>query len=327
MSRTDARERPWLLFIHQIPPHPSYLRAKIGRQLQRIGAVAIKNTVYALPRSDPAQEDLQWVLRETVAGGGEATICEVRFIDGLRDGEIEELFNRARDADYRELAEAARSRSRGPRAALRDAARAELESDLAKLKRRLGELASVDFFGAPARTSAEQAVARLEDRLRAREKPEPAPRSPAVRPEDYRRRVWVTRQGVHVDRMASAWLIRRFIDPEARFKFVPGRGYASEPKEVRFDMFEGEFTHEGDRCTFEVLVERMRLGDPALRPIAEIVHDIDLKDRRFEREETAGVARLVAGIAAACPDDDEERLARARTLFDGLYESFRRRNR
>ncbi len=99
--------------------------------------------------------------------------------------------------------------------------------------------------------------------------------------------VWVTRQGVHVDRIASAWLIRRFIDPEARFKFVPAKGYVPEPGELRFDMFEAEFTHEGDRCTFEVLLARAGLADPALAAIGEIVHDIDLKDAKFGREETA----------------------------------------
>jgi hypothetical protein len=124
--------------------------------------------------------------------------------------------------------------------------------------------------------------------------------------------------------MASAWLIRRFIDPEARFKFVPAKGYKPESGELRFDMFEAEFTHEGDRCTFEVLIDRLGLADPALRPIAEIVHDIDLKDAKFGRQETAGIDRLVAGIAMG-HKDDESRLSRASAIFDDLYEYFRRK--
>lgn len=135
---------------------------------------------------------------------------------------------------------------------------------------------------------------------------------------EFRARTWVTRAGIKVDRMASAWLIRRFIDPEARFKFVPSKGYVPEQRELRFDMFEAEFTHEGDLCTFEVLLQHFGLEEPALRDIAEIVHDIDLKDARYGREEAPGVGQLVDGIAAA-HRDDEERLRRGAALFEDLY--------
>ena len=141
---------------------------------------------------------------------------------------------------------------------------------------------------------------------------------PALDAADYRGRTWVTRSGIKVDRMASAWLIRRFIDPDARFKFVPAKGYRPEKSELRFDMFEAEFTHEGERCTFEVLAQRFGLRGRALVVIAEIVHDIDLKDARYGREEAPGIGQLVAGIAAAHADD-EERLARGAALFEDLY--------
>lgn len=137
-------------------------------------------------------------------------------------------------------------------------------------------------------------------------------------------RTWVTRVGVKVDRMASAWLIRRFIDPQARFRFVRGREQAPLPGELRFDMFEAEFTHEGDRCTFETLCTRLSLEDPALRAVGEIVHDIDLKEEKFARPETAGVARLLAGLARRTRDDGE-RIQRGGQLFDDLYESFPKR--
>jgi hypothetical protein len=142
----------------------------------------------------------------------------------------------------------------------------------------------------------------------------------------YCNRVWVTRKGIHVDRMASAWLIRRFIDTEALFKFVPARGYEPEMGELRFDMFEADFTHESDRCTFEVLVRGLKLNDKALRPIAEIVHDIDLKDGKFGRPEAPGIERLITGICAM-HKDDEARLARASAIFEDLYGSFARRTR
>ena len=138
------------------------------------------------------------------------------------------------------------------------------------------------------------------------------------------RRVWVTRHGVHVDRIACAWMIRRFIDTDAGFKFVPPKGYVPEANELRFDMFDAEFTHQGDRCSFEVLLEHAGIKDPALIPIAEIVHDIDLKDAKFGREEAPGVKTLINGICAAT-NDDEERIARGSALFDDLFTVFRRK--
>ena len=138
--------------------------------------------------------------------------------------------------------------------------------------------------------------------------------------------LWVTRPGPHIDRPACAWLIRRFIDPDARFRFVDPETYRPMPGELRFDMFEAEFTHEGDHCTLEVLIDRLGITEPALTPIAEIVHDIDLKDGKFARPETAGIDKLIAGIAMAHPED-EERLERAAAVFDDLYQYFRRKHR
>ena len=127
-----------------------------------------------------------------------------------------------------------------------------------------------------------------------------------------------------MDRIASAWLIRRFVDPAAKFKFVPGKGYRPEPGEIRFDMFDAEFTHEGERCTFEVLIERLNISDRALRPVAEMIHDIDLKDSKFERPETRGIALVIAAICTA-NKEDLERLERGSAVFDDLYEFYRRR--
>jgi hypothetical protein len=124
--------------------------------------------------------------------------------------------------------------------------------------------------------------------------------------------------------MASAWLIRRFIDPDARFKFVRGHAYEPQEGEVRFDMFEAEFTHEGDLCTFEVLVRGFRIRDPALRHVAEVVHDIDLKDGKFARPEAAGLAHLLAGIAVR-QADDVARLGDGGAVFEALYAGFRRK--
>ncbi len=314
-ARRDPR---WILLIHQIPPTPAYLRVKVGRHLARIGAVAIKNSVYALPLDDETQEDFQWVLREIVKGGGDGSILEARFIEGLTDEQVIELFQQAREADYRDLAAEARTVAGAfpRRGGAPEERRADLARQLARLRQRATELAGIDFFGAPGREVLEGLLSGMEARMKTVETQQPS--QPSLDRSPYRGRVWVTRTGIKVDRMASAWLIRKFIDPQARFKFVPAKGYRPEDRELRFDMFDAEFTHEGDLCTFEVLVQRFGLTDPALRAIAEIVHDIDVKDVKYGREEAPGIGQLVAGIAAAHADD-EERLARGAALFEDLY--------
>ena len=299
-------ESRWLVLIHQVPPKPDYLRVKVGRRLQRVGAVAIKNSVYVLPTGEQAHEDFQWVRREIVDAGGDASICHATFVDGLDDRAIEKLFNDARSADWNEITAEARDRLSLP----------PDETTLARLRARAAAVARVDFFGSPDRRATEAALAALEQRARPTES---STRSTAsLDRAEFRARVWVTRRDVFVDRMASAWLIRRFIDPAARFRFVQPDGYVPAPGELRFDMFDGEFTHDGDRCTFEMLVDRFGLADPGVSWLAEIVHDVDLKDEKFDHPEAAGIERVLRAIASAAPDDDA-RIARGEEMFDALY--------
>jgi hypothetical protein len=321
-----ATEGRWLLLIHQIPPKPDYFRVKVWRRLQRLGAVAIKNSVYVLPRNEQTQEDFQWVLREIVEGAGDASLCEARFVDGLSDDQVEALFQAARGAEYDQIAEEARRLAEIPlpNGQMEETRRTKLEIDLVRLKRRLAEVVAIDFFGAPGREAAEGLVSGVEARVTGKNSMLGPDSARTFRREDFLGKTWVTRKGIYVDRMASAWLIRRFIDSDARFKFVPPKGYKPLPGELRFDMFEAEFTHEGDRCTLEVLIQRVGLDDSALIPIAEIVHDIDLKDSKFGRQDTIGIERLIAGIAMA-NNDDETRLARGEAVFDDLYEYFKRK--
>lgn len=319
---------PWLVLIHQLPPKPPYLRVKVWRRLQALGSVPIKNSVYVLPNTEDAREDFEWILREIIAAGGEASLCEARLVDGLTDEEVRRSFQTAREADYRAVAKEVRTLAQEtlPRRnrALSVEEQARLETALGRFRKRLDDLSQVDFFGAPGREAVEGLLSDLEDRLKAPGASQPARSRASRRVEDVRARVWVTRTGVHIDRMASAWLVRHFIDPDARFKFVPSRGYRPEPSELRFDMFDAEFTHQGDLCTFEVLLREFGLGDPALAAIGEVVHDIDMKEAKFARVETAGVEHLIAGIAWTHSDDDG-RLAQAFAVFDALHAFFKRR--
>jgi hypothetical protein len=312
----------WYLLIHQLPPKPLYLRARIRQRLARVGAIALKNSVYVLPRSEVSLEDFQWIAEEAVAGGGEAFLCEADFLGRLSGGEIEARFRRERAADYDRLATEARELLRlTSRRGAAVASEADLALRFSRLQKRLGEVAAIDFFTAPERAQVEALLGQVEARLRAGQAPAPAA-SPLGKHVDFVGRTWVTRKGIHIDRIASAWLVRRFVDPAARFRFVDSQGPQAAPGELRFDTVGGDFTHEGDRCTFETLVARLGLADPALAQIAEIVHDIDLKDGRYGRPDAAGISRLVTGIVLAHPDD-LERLDRGFALLDDLYESFR----
>jgi hypothetical protein len=316
----------WMLLIHQLPAKPAYLRVKIWRRLQDIGAVPVKNAVHALPMNEETQEDFEWLLREIREGGGEAFVCEARLIDGLSDEEVRALFDRARDADYAELIMEAEGLKKSLRRKISGNEATGLRTQIARLRKRLAEIAGIDFFGAIGRERAEKLLRDLEAHV---DKDEPVAGKTKAEPDlgqAVRNRTWVTREGVYADRIASAWLIRRFIDPEARFKFVSGKGYRPQEGELRFDMFEAEFTHEGDKCTFEVLVERAGLRDSALHAIAEIIHDIDLKDDKFGRTEVAGIRTLIDGIRAST-SDDAKRIERGSETFNDLYESFRKKRR
>lgn len=318
--RGSSTRAPWLVLTHHLPPEPAYFRVKVGRRLERIGALALKSSVYVLPSSDEALEDFQWLLQEIVAGGGEATLCAATFVDGSTHASLVARFREARARDYDEVARSARKLldELGRRDGDDDGPAGRLEARARRLMRRLEEVRSQDRLDAEGRMAAEHEVARVRTALLG----EPVEACGGEsRPRDVGRgRTWVTRSNVRVDRIASAWLIRRFIDPAARFAFVTARGYEPAAGELRFDMFEGEFTHVGDGCTFETLLDRFGLDDPALAALGEIVHDIDCKDDKFGRAEAPGVASLVDGIARSDATDDA-RLERGAALFDDLYRS------
>src|SRR5215831_18759024 len=251
MAKQAVSPARWLLLIHQLPAKPAYMRVKLWRRLQGLGSVAVKNAVYALPASEQSQEDFEWLVKEIIEAGGEALICEARLIDGLSDADVRELFKTARDADYAEIANEARSLSKKARTPSDDV-RADLKAQFTRLKARHQQTVAIDFFDANGRQPTEGLIKGLE-KIFAEIPMEPDEIASAAKPgiEGLQGRVWVTRTGVHVDRIACAWMIRKFIDADAGFKFVPPKGYVPEKNELRFDMFEAEFTHEGDRCSFE----------------------------------------------------------------------------
>ncbi|MFI5001746.1 MAG: chromate resistance protein ChrB domain-containing protein [Reyranellales bacterium] len=309
------------MLIHQLPAKPAYARVKVWRRLQALGAVTVKGSVYALPANGETREDFAWLAKEIVESGGEAIVCEAALVEGLSDDEMQALFDQARDEDYARIAAEAREVAARLSEDLPDNSLAEIANQTVRLRKQLDAVVAIDFFGAEGRATAEGLIWGLEAGLKQEGQAMVDTKTSAVPTGALKDRVWVTRQGVQIDRIASAWLIRRFIDEGARFKFVAGKGYAPEPGELRFDMFEGEFTHRGDRCTFEVLIAETGLADPALAAIGEIIHDIDLKDGKYGREETAGIRNLISGIASS-HHDDEQRLARGSAVLDDLHRYF-----
>ncbi len=305
----------WLLLVHQLPPKPAYLRVKIWRRLQSLGAIVLRNSVYVLPHGEQAREDFQWLLQEIRRAGGDGLVCEAELVDGLRDDEVRALFDAARDCEYAELTKELRTMN----AARKGKAKSQdLTAKLERLRQRFDTVVARDFFGATGRLSSEALFAEL-----ARQPAAPL-REPVRTLAALKSKTWVTRRGVQVDRIACAWLIRRFVDPRAIFKLVDEKSYRHKKGELRFDMFEGEYTHEGERCSFEVMAELLPGADPALRAIAQIVHDVDLKDNKFGREETAGIAHVMAGICAS-QKRDMDRIARGGAMLDDIYERFRQR--
>ncbi|UCF91671.1 MAG: chromate resistance protein [Desulfobacterales bacterium] len=321
MTSNDPRK--WLLLIHQIPPKPNALRVKIWRRLQQVGAAAVKQSVYAMPLSEQSREDLSWILKEIIAGGGEGSIAETRFREGLTDEQVIALFQSARKADYEKIIQEAHQLlsewGSGQSDPLDPAVKSPVQ--VSKLQRRLEEVTAIDFFQAPERGTAEILLKDLTSRVSGESVTAAAPRA---RFDNLKGKKWVTRRNLFVDRIACGWLIRRFVDREAGFKFVGGPHYTPAPGELRFDMFEGEFTHEGDCCTFEVMIRRLAFQDRALVPMAEMVHDIDLKDAKYGRGETAGFNALLTGLVGAHPDDDQ-RMEEGIRLFENLYAYFQRR--
>lgn len=305
----------WLLLGHQLPTRSSNARVKTWRRLQQIGAIPARNSVYVLPNTDQCREDFEWIRTEILALGGEATVFAA---DAISDGgteDIEAMFRRAREQEYRALKARIDRLRRVGNGKPQSAPRALKGRAVRTLRERFAAIQRVDFFTAPGGVDTAEAMALLEQGAHGRH----AARSAAalLRPAEFAGRRWVTRPRPGVDRMASAWLIRRFIDADSTFAFTDQPNHGDIP----FDMYSGEFSHHGDSCTFEVLVERFGLQRAAITRIAAIVHDLDMKDPKFGSPDAVAVGRIVEGLRALHADD-ATLLEQGIAIFDALAQSF-----
>ncbi len=310
-----AHAAGWLLLVHQLPPRPLYLRAQVRRRLAQVGALALKNSVYVLPDRNDCLEDFQWIAQEAAAGGGEACVCRVEFLDGVSPDELKARFRAATDERLKEYKGWLAQRLAGVRHRKTTSSGG---SDLLRIQRQLDEALRTDFFASDVGTEVRTLMTAIRSAIA---KSAGTSQPPAGSAGSLKGRVWVTRRDPHIDRLATAWLIRRFVDPAARFRFVDRSGGPTRPAERSFDMTGADFTHEGDRCSFETMCARLGLTDPALGEIGEIVHDLDLKDHKFGRADAAGVQRLVDGLSSSHPDSGTRTIA-ALPVFDALFASF-----
>jgi hypothetical protein len=299
----------WLLLVFTLPTAKASERVGVWRKLQRYGAVALPASGYVLPNNSMNQERFEWLATSIRSSKGQAAVAHVSSFDELRSEQIENMFNEARTREYQLLEKELKKLAKSPN-------RDKSESSILRLKRRLQQIVEIDFFGSPLRARVEEAMRQLESG-NGKEKGREGKKSP----KDYVGRTWITRPQPGIDRVSSAWLILRYIDPHAKFAFVkdPGR----HPNAIPFDMFNaGGFGHVGNDCTFETLVKSFSLKDSRLRLVAQAIHDADFADEQFGRTEALGIDRILdgwnkQGVA------NEEVLRRGMEMIEGLYNGIR----
>lgn len=317
-----SRSVPWLLLLYALPTKQATARIGLWRRLKRFGAVQLKTSAYVLPDEPVHAERFQWLAKQVRDSGGDATLIRVTEIEGMTAAEMIGLFNDARASEYKELMKTLgpflARRAKRRKANHRDAERRDKSfvAALEKFRRRFSRIREMDYFGCPVAHDAQMLLRRAEDLMMSN-----ARTMPRLSRERYSGRVWLTRPRPEIDRVGSAWLIGKFIDPRARFVF--GTKAAAHAKSIPFDMSEGEFTHQGDDCTFETLLKRFGIGDRTAEQIGEMIHDADLEDGKFERGEGLGIDRVLKGWGRLGVSDHEI-LSRGSQCFDALYAELRR---
>ncbi|MFH0786194.1 MAG: chromate resistance protein ChrB domain-containing protein [Pseudomonadota bacterium] len=300
---------------------------KIWRKLSQIGAVPFRGSVYLLPDNEEHYEYCQWLVSEVVGRGGDGAFVRVEGIEFMKENELVALFAHHREKDYRLLEDGVETLERGIDNLKKGGGlenKKKLIEDFKRLRKDFEVIRKVDFFLSKKGTLLETRIKTIHNEIKTlltEEIKKPEKLISQKDRKDYQGRVWVTRKRPYVDRIASAWLIRKFIDPNARYKFIAEDAISpSEQGEVTFDMSRGEFTHQGDLCTFEVLIKIFGLKDKALRKMADIVHEIDLKDEKHQAPEAKGVEEILKGLRKTVTDD-KEILEKGLALFEMLYAS------
>lgn len=306
---------PWILLLFTLPSGSGTARVGVWRKLKKSGALPFKTSAYLLPNSPELVERFQWLAQQVKDAGGEATLVFAAELEGVTKDEIVHQFHEARAADYAELSSGLSDLI----IRYRKKPAETLVPELEKFRRRFEEIRQVDFFNSPAATDVAMLIERAASLPERRGKGKAAA---ALSPKRFNGKTWLTRPRPAIDRVGSAWLIQRFIDPKARFVFAADP--ATYPQAIPYDMTGVEFSHHGDDCTFETLVKRFGLSDPALKKISAMVHDADLDDGKFQTVEAFGLDCVFRGWGALGVSDDEI-FTRGMPCFDALYQIMKSR--
>ena len=297
----------WLLLLYALPTRNNSQRVSLWRKLKKLGALPLKTSAYLLPDTPAHYERFQWLAKQVKDDGGDATLIRAKEIEGLSHRQLLGQFNDARAGDYGELTKGLTLWLRESRKKAADS----FEPALERLRARLVEVQQIDFFECPRAHDALMLFQKADGWRRTKSRAQPA-----LKREDFKGKSWLTRPHPQIDRVASAWLIKTFIDPQARFVFSPK--VEDHPDAVPYDMADVELTHQGDDCTFETLLKRFRLRDPALEKIAEMVHDADLNDNKFHAPGADGIDRVLKGLSRL-DWSDEKILQHGFVCFAALY--------
>lgn len=320
-------QRCWLLFFYSLPSKPVGNRMKVWRMLTKAGAVPFKGSGYLLPFSDDHYEIFQWLVSSIAAMQGDAAFVKVETIETMKDSEVIALFNECRAKDYLDLEKKMDQLERklsGLRRGANTMNGKKIQEELNKFVKEFQQIGKIDFFSSDERKTLEERLdilAKEFEGLTGADGTIQPVEIEARQVADYQRKLWVTRKKPFIDRMASAWLIKRFIDNHAEFGFIDENDLEVQIKgSIGFDTMGGEFTHVGGMSTFEVLIAAFRLKDKALASIAEIIHQLDLHDEKFNNPAAEGLREILEGVRKTAKDDHEA-LQKGMSVIDMLYAS------
>ncbi len=319
--------RRWLLFFYSIPSRPVGYRVKIWRKLIKAGALPFKGAVYILPDNEETFEYYQWLVSEVVSMGGEGAFVKAEKVETANNKEIIHLFNEQREREYRRVEKALEDIERRLAVIKKGGtipSKKRLLKQFTSVMREFEEIRKIDFFSSRRGEVVKRRMKLMESQIKRTAGPETKKEQALIVPKsvkDYKGKTWVTRKNPFVDRMASAWLIKKFIDKEAVFQFMEEKEMANlDENMIPFDVRGGEFTHVGDKCTFETILKSFGLKDKGLKKIAEIVHELDVKDDRYKSSGANGVEQILAGIRKMSKNDAEA-LEKGMNVFEMLYAS------
>jgi hypothetical protein len=297
----------WLALSYSLSSKASGQRVSLWRRLRRLGVVSVAGGPQVMPDRPDCHEAFGWLAQEIHQAGGDAVVMHIQHFAGLTDAQLIELFQAERAAEYGDLDHDVAALEHK----LKASDHTQAKELLTRLQKRYADIAQVDYFGCPAGLQVGARLARIKQVL---SPVAPSSAVPQALVADYQDKHWLTCPRPHVDRLACAWLIRRFIDPAAVIRY----GTLPAPGEVAFDMEHGRFGHRGNLCSFETMRLVFGLDDPGLRSLAELVHEIDLCDGLYALPETAGVDAILTGWLASSLTDTELE-SRGIALFEGLY--------